>query len=90
MNTPQQNWASAGFAIGFLLASCFCILIWRPWLSLEERGIHTAPSGQAVYIAGEAITINSTYFRSRQELENDCRWAVTKWDSERYLNLTNK
>jgi len=40
-------------------------------MNLPELGIIAAPSGEAVYIAGEACTVNMMFDRTPLELEED-------------------
>ena len=44
----------------------------------SNSGIHAASSGQTVYIAGEACTINMTAEISFEEMRHDFEWCVEK------------
>ncbi len=44
----------------------------------SNSGIHAASSGQTVYIAGEACTINMTKEISFEEMRHDFEWCIEK------------
>ena len=41
-----------------------------------DNGIHNAPSNQAVYLAGEACTINMGFERTDEEIYNDISFCL--------------